>query len=193
MANESETSITVHHVAGAADLFCFYPREINPQRAFVELDLEMGDLRAGYDPSIGGNSVPMRVWNGCDVRFTLPGPLRGDMANQLLDRLAPIAERVYQGADVAWNGSNFVGTLTIEASFACEEIKAIIANEYSEPDMMVQYADADDWLYEVKEDILTKLAAGKTIDDLCDEYDGNGLAEDEPILRGLRGYLEYLQ
>lgn len=102
----------IKRVSGT-ELFHRYPRETSPQPCYVELDTRgEGKLSASYDAIIG-SGVPMAVWNGVVLRWKIPA-LKAEAANALLDEIAPLAERIVDGAEVVWDGNNHVGRLTTE-------------------------------------------------------------------------------
>lgn len=181
--------INVIHVQEPAELFCMYDGQFQPQSCYVELDLQDGTLSAGYNAEIG-NAVPSAVYHGHVRRYLIPC-LRGDIANQLLDTLAPLAERVITGYVSSWNGHAHIAALTDDAQDADHAINAAIVDSYYSDDDCVQYANASDWLDEICSEIQKGLAAGETVDTLVSEMRGDG-TEEFPILIGLREYLESL-
>jgi hypothetical protein len=109
-------------VTGRGALRCQYPGQQQPQPVFAELDLETGELSTRYNPEIG-NGVPMNVWNNRSMRFYFAGIPTVARANAAMREVAPLAQRVLDGASVVWNGSNYVGRLTDAAEDAAEEIE----------------------------------------------------------------------
>lgn len=113
------STITTKPVVGT-ELHHRYPREQKPQRCFVELDLRTGVLGAAYNPEVGGGE-PMDVFHGHRVRWTIPA-LREAAANDLLAKIAPLAERMVDGYESIWNGNNNVAKLDESAQTAEEDI-----------------------------------------------------------------------
>lgn len=110
-----------------APLFHHYPREINPQGAFVELS-EEGEVSADWDSEIG-NAVPSFLWHGRTIRVPVSPFVSGsDLADYLerFDRGRVLLERIHEGHSVAWDGSNFVGNLNEDAQAAREELEAAL-------------------------------------------------------------------
>jgi hypothetical protein len=105
-------------------LHCQYPGQTSAQPVHVELDCrEEGALSASYNPEIG-SGVPETVHARFVLRWTIPA-LKADAANELLAKIAPLAERIVSGFDEVWNGSNFVGDFDDDADDACEDIEAL--------------------------------------------------------------------
>lgn len=171
-----------------ARLLTIYPRQQTPQRTYIELDCTDGRLTADWDGEIG-NAVPIDVYQGHTRRYSIP--LFGQRTiNALLDEIAPLAQRVLDGYDSEWDGSNNVATLSDDALAAESEIERII-QEYGDPDL--HWVDAGDWLDDTSDEITRRLANGETVDALMEELDGDGTSEDCPVLIGLRNYLESLE
>ena len=183
--------IEVVHLESSAALFYDYPGQLSPQPCYVELDLRDGTLRADYNKAEISNATPFAVYHGHVRRYTIPC-LKAQTANRLLDELVPLAERVAAGCISQWNGRNHVAELSEDARAAEAQIVATIEFYGGEPCGTVQYADAVDWLNDVREEIRARLKAGETVEALETEYDGEGSSEDSPILVGLRHYLEFL-
>jgi hypothetical protein len=115
------------HLAEAKDyppLFHRYPGQYQPQAAFIELDLESGDLSAQWNAEIG-NPIPPRVRHRCALRWSVPIYLSGDEVNALLEEIAPVARRLLDGARVVWDGADYKGRLDDDAEGAEEEIEMI--------------------------------------------------------------------
>jgi hypothetical protein len=113
--------------ASRAPLFHRYPREVNPQPAFVLLS-EEGEVSADSSGEIG-NGVPASVWHGCDLRFPVSPSVSGsDLADYLerFDRGRALLERIHEGHSVEWDGSNHVGHLDDDAQAAREELEAAL-------------------------------------------------------------------
>lgn len=126
------------------ELLCHYPGENNIQPTNLELDLEDGELTAGYNPNVGGRAYPESVGNRRTLWFPIPC-LTATAANALLEDAKPIAQRILDGATIEWNGNNLVGVLTSDAQAACDELAALCdEGNFSEADYAVQY-DAGDW------------------------------------------------
>lgn len=118
-----------------------YPNELNAQPCHLELDLRDGELTADYNPEIG-NSVPSTVWHGIVRRWGIPC-ITATAANQLMHDLAPLAQRILDGASVEWDGNNNVGRLTDDAAQAEQELVDFLAEATDLEQVYEQ--DAADW------------------------------------------------
>lgn len=116
-------------------LYHRYPGQTNPQGCYIELDTRTGEWTADYNAEIG-NAVPMDVWHSRTLRFRLGAVPNAAHANRLLEELAPLAQRILDGASVEWDGSNLVGRFTADAQAAENEIDEILDSiewQYEEP------------------------------------------------------------
>ena len=110
-----------------APLFHRYPREVNPQGAFVEIT-EEGAVSADWNGEIG-NAVPSHVWHGRTIRAPVSPFVRGaDLLDFLerFDRGRVLLERIHEGHSVEWDGSNYVGSLNEDAQAAREELETAL-------------------------------------------------------------------
>ena len=119
------TQITITEVKTRDELYCRYSGQSKPQGVYIGLDLEKGLMWAESDPEIGG-AVPAHVWHGITRRYSFGNVPTMETANSLMEQIRPLAERVVAGAEVAWDGSNFVGKLDADAETAEDEIMAEI-------------------------------------------------------------------
>jgi hypothetical protein len=129
-----------------AALFRLYRPYEPPQDCFVSLDLRDGELTADWNVETGSNAVPGTVHSGQVLRWEIPC-LTTAAANQLLADLAPAAQRVLDGAEIAWDGDNTVGHLDGPAADAAGEIAddcAMLGGGYAR---VVGY-NAADWYSE---------------------------------------------
>jgi len=139
-------SFTITCPEGIADLHCHYQGQSEPQRVYVQLDGT--NLSMAYDGEIG-NAVPMAVHHGTTLRWTLPRNVvpTARAAGELLDMVAPLAERVAAGLTEEWNGSNHVGRLDDDATEAGEQIDRLITEWSGALDSAesVYEVDAAEW------------------------------------------------
>ncbi|RME23332.1 MAG: hypothetical protein D6800_09985 [Candidatus Zixiibacteriota bacterium] len=131
--------------AGDAPLFVQYGGQTQPQPAYLELD-EFGNVSLDYSSEIGG-AVPMDVWHGRTLRWSVSPYLSRDAALDLLEdaSLVALLERVHAGHSVDWDGSNMVGHLTEDAREAKQKVQEIL-DEISR-DGAAQVWDAYDWVF----------------------------------------------
>jgi hypothetical protein len=181
------TQVTVHQVKSISDILRIYPRQQNPQDAYIELDCKTGYLGASYNGEIG-NAVPSDVYHGHTIRYGM-ALLQPATVNSLLAQIAPLAQGVVNGYTSEWDGNNLVGVLNNDAKEADEEIRQLV-NSHDESEL--HWRDADEWLYDVRDDLVERIANGEDIDAIIAEFDGDGSAEDVPVLVGIRQYLENL-
>lgn len=132
--------IHVAHVSPATALHHRYPGQTSAQPCHVELDCQDGELTADYNVEIG-NAVPLVVWHGHVRRYSIPC-LSADAANEVLDEIAPFAQRVLNGYSSRWDGNNHVADLDADAIDAEEQIRAIIV-AIEDTDLSVW--QAEDW------------------------------------------------
>jgi hypothetical protein len=135
-------SVDVESVSGT-ELYHRYPRQTEPQDAYVWLNCKTRRLGAEYNPEIG-NAVPTSVYHGHVQRWTIP-TLKGAAATALLESLAPLAARVCDGYSSEWDGSNHVAEFTADAEAAREEIERLCEDADGERDGVVVW-EAADWL-----------------------------------------------
>lgn len=118
---------------GSDDLYCRYSGQLAPQPCYIELDCrpDVAQLLAAYNPEIG-NATPFYVHHRHAIRWNIPA-LRADVANALLEDLAPLAERVVAGYETHWNGHNTVARYSEDARAAMREIENYLhAQDYSD-------------------------------------------------------------
>ncbi|WP_392749403.1 hypothetical protein [Streptomyces sp. LN590] len=117
-------SLSIRYCTDPDALFCRYASESKPQPAYIELGLRDGVFLASYDSAVGPRQQTAGVFSGIDRRWTIP-ILSGGAANNLLSKLAVLAQRVLDGAEVEWDGNNHVGQLiTDDANEAYTSIAA---------------------------------------------------------------------
>jgi len=146
MINDLYPSIELHYPTDDLPLYCHYDGQYQPQMAYIELD-EDGDVRATYNAEIGGG-VPVDVYNGLTRRWTVSGEVARYLPRQavceLLDRLAPLLERVCQGHSVEWVcQGHSVGRLDDDALEASELIDRACYD--LEPDLDMLDAEEAAW------------------------------------------------
>lgn len=120
-------------------LYVQYQYQSQPQPCYVSLDLESGDLTANYRGDVG-NSVGIREWNGVVRTWSIP-PIRTAMANDLLEEIAPIAQRVLDGATVEWVNGDWRGRLDEDAQEASAEIEELCQEMYDHPIIVMDASD----------------------------------------------------
>lgn len=121
-------TITIIYDPKTADrhpLFHHYDGQILPQPAFVELDLNTGEVDAIISGEIG-NAMPADVWHGVRRRYPINCKLN---ANQVFDAITTVQadlQAVYSGSEVVLNDStNWIGQLDSSAQEAEERLAAL--------------------------------------------------------------------
>ena len=109
-----------------APLYFRYPREINPQPAYVELD-EDGAVTADSTGEIGG-AIPFSVFHGRTRRYGVASAVKGDALADYLegDEAHALFQRIHDGHSVEWDGNNNVGRLTGDAAEAEAELQTAL-------------------------------------------------------------------
>lgn len=97
-----------------------YPGQTQPQGRYIEVSAN-GELRIDWNSEIG-NAVPVRVYNNIVRRihgnWQTKQAARDFVASHRNEFLALV-----NGMGEKWDGSNHIGTLTVEASAALEKIE----------------------------------------------------------------------
>ena len=129
-----------------APLYRKYDRQTNPQPVYLEIDPARETISMEWNAEIG-NAVPSAVWHNIILRYTLPITPTVSAADELLQGIAPLAERIIAGHTTEWDGSNHVGRLNADAQAASDELTEIIGDMDAEDD--AQQVWDGDYLYEV--------------------------------------------
>lgn len=110
-----------------APLFCQYPQQHEPQRAYLQIDPEDAKAWFGYSGDVG-NGVPMRVWHDVDLRLDVNACVsRAALEAFIEDQEAQkLLARIVDGHVVEWDGSNHVGRMGTDASAAMEALEAAL-------------------------------------------------------------------
>lgn len=87
---------------------CKFVGQFMPQPAYIELDPEEGTLCADYSGVIG-NAVPAAVYYGRLFRFKFPPSAKLKDVRRVMKSILPLCEKLCEGYDTEWNGSNMVG------------------------------------------------------------------------------------
>jgi len=154
------TKLEIRKLTAWDSLFRHYPQQTAQQGCYLELDCKTGVLHATYNSEIG-NAIPFSVYHGHDRRYGVPC-LTAAAANELLNEIAPLAQRVLDGYAARWNGNNIVADLTDDATAAEEAIEAAVANLSVDESNTVSGWCADVWLTDAPND----LAAETTNDEI---------------------------
>lgn len=106
-------------------LFVHHPNSCLPELAYVSLN-EDGVLGAGTETHHSGS--PPDVFFKRTLRFRITSDASGaELVSLILsDALIELFARVYQGHNVEWDGSNFVGTFSSDAADARDRLYDIL-------------------------------------------------------------------
>ncbi|GAA1596209.1 hypothetical protein [Streptomyces globosus] len=191
--------VTVRPLTRPDELHARFHGQSEAQPAYVELGLEDGILLASYSCEIG-RGISAGVDRGIDRRWSIP-VLTQDAGNRLLDDLAPLAQRVLDGSEIVWNGSNRVGRVVTEnAQAAYDEITercgGIEDRDGNEDLLPVWPADSLGDLWDAEDAGITALTTDEELDRieerLTEEFrEGQGL--EFVVIEGLDDYLKQLR
>ncbi len=172
--------------------------ESEARAAFLTLNLEEGVLTACHDDSPDGRSVEAKAFHRIVRSWEVP-LLSMQAANELLLEVAPLAQRVLDGADIIWDGHNMVGQLTTEDAVRADaELGACCSESCFGPEDLLSvwdvYEMGDTWTAEE-----AGVTASTTDQELAEirvrllERWRAEVGEPNPVLHGLWGYLENLR
>jgi hypothetical protein len=192
----TESAITIVYVDSPDEIYHRYRGQTSAQPCYVQLDCEEGVLRVGYSPHIGGGRS-IAEHHRRALRWHIPA-LTVDAANALLDRLSPLAERVFLGYSTLWDGHNRVGTFDDDARDAAEDIALLCERDWREHDIQQRW-EAGDWYADISRTELldaTGLTADTSdeqlkaivADEMMRAFDGHGILVD-----GVDRYFEWLR
>jgi len=135
--------IHVQHLEGEVlhPLWRHYAGELQPQPAYIELDLRDGEVRADWDAEVG-TGVPADVWHGLRRRYGIINILTTDEINSLLTELAPIAQRIVDETEIQSDGLQDRPVLSDKAQAAEEELTEECDGAQTRSNGVV---DADGW------------------------------------------------
>lgn len=117
-------TLSIKFDASTADRFPVYAQyggQCMPQPAYLELDIRDGKLTADYSGEVG-NAVPSSVWHDLVLRFKLMPETTADQIEKIINENAEMLQKILDGAEVVWNGSNWVGQFTDEAQDVIDSI-----------------------------------------------------------------------
>jgi hypothetical protein len=115
-----ELKVRIVSVETMDELFFQRPGSDRSQPVVLALDLEDGELTAYYRAD--DSSRPASVYHRRTLWFDLPC-LTMTAANDLLQEVEPLAQRILDGATIEWDGNNFIGQLTRDAQYAEDELR----------------------------------------------------------------------
>jgi len=138
-----------------AALYCLYDGQFNAQPVYIALDLRDGALSIDYDGNVGGGTTP-EIHYGVVRTYPVNGGVpTASAANALLRDVAPLAQRVLDGAGVSvdYRNGNRVGALDDNAHAA--EVKIVEAINTATYPVVWDWAGSphvEDWLTDIRAD-----------------------------------------
>lgn len=126
-----EKPVKIIECTKPAELYRRYPGQTSPQNCYIELDLRNRTLLADYDSEVGG-AVPISVYHGFERRYPIP-VLTSAAANDLMQQIRPLAERILSDWEEEWDGNNMKAVLGDDAQAAEAEIENTLGVDSSEP------------------------------------------------------------
>ncbi|KXS55418.1 MAG: hypothetical protein AWU57_197 [Marinobacter sp. T13-3] len=157
-----------------APLHRHYQGQINPQPAFMTLDLSTGEVDAMVSGEIG-NGMPADVWHGVRRRYPIRGNLTNDQIVECLNdsELKDALQTIYDNAEVVMQDTNWVGKLNATAEQAEIDLPEPIGYDLEGgvvTNLKAYLADSDDdeWLPEEGKDI------GEFVQEVKDSIEGEG-------------------
>ena len=186
------TTIKLIPVADETELYHQYPNDCNPAPVHLEIDCRIGGLRCRYK-SEPGNAVSMAEWHGHMPKWVIPA-LLPTPANNLMAEVLPLAQRVLDGYESRWDGSNHVAVYDADAQDAMDAIEAICEriNTWISPDEIVQVMDAGDYFGAIDaaaEYGITATTTDAELDALADQLNSESRYNDVHIVDGMLEYL----
>lgn len=118
------TTLNIKFDVSTATRFPVYAQfggQCMPQPAFLELDIRDGSLTADYSGEVG-NGVPGAVWHGRILRFKLMPETTADQIERIINDNVELFQKILDGSEDVWNGSNWVGKFSDEATNIIEQI-----------------------------------------------------------------------
>lgn len=94
--------------ANETPLYRRYVGQVNPQSAFIEIDLEKETIDADWNGEIG-NAIPLDVYNDIILRFSVSPYLSLEDLKKLFDEIKDLAEKLISTSEIVWDGNNCVG------------------------------------------------------------------------------------
>lgn len=105
----------------ATPLYHRYDGQIKCQSAYVEIDMEDDTITADWNDEIG-NGIPTSGYHGRVFRCPVSPYISNEGLIELLNTIKPLVEKMAQGFEIMWDGSNHVGTLNNDAREAYETV-----------------------------------------------------------------------
>lgn len=152
----SDTEVKVEKLIETTQLHCHHNGQVVQQPCYVTFNCVNGELTAEYDPNIDGGHTTVSEVRCLSKGWPIPC-LTMDAANRLLDEIAPLAQRVLDGADTEWSRwqNAYVGVYSDDAKLAEEEIAKLCSE--TEDLSTLSTGDTDYWFIDGSEEALRDL------------------------------------
>lgn len=124
----------------------FFAPQGRPLRAYLGMTAD-GTVFAGFDEEPSG-SVPMDVWHGRTLRWSVPPAIRGDALADFVQRddVSALLLRIRDGISVDWDGHHMIGRMTDDARDASERLQQIIDSDLRDDSLLAATMDVREWL-----------------------------------------------
>lgn len=101
-------------------VYCHYVGQFEPQRAYISLDIENGEVDACYNSDIG-NCKTAKVWNRLELHFDINPYTFTDKIADLISENMDKFQAILDGSEIVWNGSNYIGKFDDDAEKIIEK------------------------------------------------------------------------
>ena len=88
-------------------VFCHHVGQIEPQTAYISLDIETGEIDAGYYHLGGGSSI--RFLNDIELRFEINPYTHKDQIGEIIYDHMDQFQLILDGSEVVWDNYNRIG------------------------------------------------------------------------------------
>lgn len=131
-----------------APLYKKYPGQDTSQPAFIAVFCESRAVRGDWTGEIG-NAVPAEVWRKRVLRFPVPSAIRGDVIADFLESepFQNLVERILDGYETRWDGSNNVGNFSETAQKARDDLSELINLELWDDEKCSTPVDPEEYWY----------------------------------------------
>lgn len=111
--------------SSVAPVYSKYDGQMQPQPAYIEMDIRSGAVSVDYSGEIG-SAVPADVWHGLIRRYPINPQFSGSALAELLedDELTSKLNAILAATEEVHDGSNYVGRISeagVELEYSLEE------------------------------------------------------------------------
>ncbi|NCC96731.1 MAG: hypothetical protein EOM02_07800 [Synergistales bacterium] len=162
-----------------------YEGQCNAQPVYLYLDLEDGELFVSTWES-DENSFPAATFNGTLRRWEWSGVPTPDQANDLMEKVAPLGQKMLDDSEVEFIDGNWTGTLGEEAESAERAIEKALDDEWGR----VCEMDPSEYFGDLVELGITAETTDKEIEKIVAEADYTGDDGELYVVLGAEAYLQ---